>query len=71
MRQKIRSQLLRGLCPNRMNKINKEWHEKNRMPKNPTLDQRVTWHVDHTRNCQCRKLEGKMLEEINKRGIKV
>lgn len=41
------------------------------MPKNPTLDQRVAWHVEHARNCHCRKLEGKILEEINRRGIKV
>jgi hypothetical protein len=54
-----------------MNKINKEWHDKNHMPKNPTLDQRIFWHVEHARNCQCRKLEGKILEEINKRGIKI
>lgn len=54
-----------------MSKINKPWHLKNRMPKNPSLDQRVTWHVDHARNCQCRKLEGKILEEITKRGIKI
>lgn len=54
-----------------MNKINKDWHEKNRMPKNPTIDQRVFWHVEHTKNCQCRKPEGKILEEINKRGIKI
>lgn len=55
---------------NKMNKINKDWHEKNRMPKNPTLDQRVSWHLEHSKNCQCRKLDGKILEEINKRGIK-
>jgi hypothetical protein len=54
-----------------MTKINKEWHEKNRMVKNPTLDQRVSWHVEHARHCQCRKLEGKMLEEIRSRGIKI
>lgn len=52
-------------------KINKEWHLGNRMPKNPTLDQRVKWHVAHARNCKCRALGGKILEEIKKRGIKV
>jgi hypothetical protein len=52
-------------------KINKEWHLGHKMPKNPTLDQRVNWHVEHARNCTCRALGGKILEEIKKRGIKV
>jgi hypothetical protein len=52
-------------------KINREWHLANKMAKNPTLDQRVVWHVEHARNCECRKLEGKMLEEVKKRGLKV
>jgi hypothetical protein len=54
-----------------MSKLNKAWHLANRMPKNPTLDQRITWQVNHARNCQCRKLEGSILEEIKKRGIKI
>lgn len=54
-----------------MSKINGTWHTAHKMPKNPTLDQRVAWHVAHARNCACRKLEGKILEEISKRGIKV
>ena len=52
-------------------KINKEWHLSNKMPKNPTLDQRIQWHLEHAQNCQCRPLDGKILEEIKKRGIKV
>lgn len=52
-------------------KINKEWYLANKMPKNPTLDQRVKWHVEHARNCSCRALSGKILEEIKKRGLKV
>lgn len=51
--------------------INKTWHLSHKMPKNPSLDQRIIWHVEHTRNCKCRKLEGKILDEINKRGIKI
>ncbi|MFA6197608.1 MAG: hypothetical protein WC734_00430 [Patescibacteria group bacterium] len=52
-------------------KINAIWHKSHRMPKKPSLDDRVKWHVAHARNCQCRKLEGKMLEEIKRRGIRV
>jgi hypothetical protein len=54
-----------------MSKLNVDWHMAHKMPKNPSLDERVTWHVDHARNCQCRSLGGKILEEIKKRGINV
>jgi hypothetical protein len=51
--------------------INREWHLNHKMPRNPTLDQKIAWHVDHTRNCDCRPLHGKILEEITKRGISI
>jgi hypothetical protein len=54
-----------------MGKINKEWHLENKMPKRPTLDQRVEWHVAHAKNCNCRKVKGLILEEIQKRGITI
>lgn len=47
-------------------KINKEWHEKNRMPKNPTLQQRLEWHIAHAANCACRPLSDKMKAEIER-----
>jgi Imm-5 like putative immunity protein len=50
-------------------KINAEWHARHRMPKNPTLDQRVKWHIDHARNCACRPLSGNILEEVRKRTL--
>lgn len=50
-----------------MVKHNAEWHLAHKMPKNPTLDQRVEWHVAHAQHCQCRPLNGKILEEIKKR----
>jgi len=48
-------------------KINKAWHEKNKMPKNPTFEQRVKWHLAHQQHCQCRPMPEKLLEEINNR----
>jgi hypothetical protein len=55
-----------------MEKINKEWHLAHLMPKNPTLDQRVEWHIAHARVCTCRsKLPGSVEKEIKKRGIKI
>lgn len=34
--------------------MNPEWHKKNAMAKNATIDQRVAWHQEHTRSCGCR-----------------
>lgn len=48
-------------------KINAEWHVKNKMSKNPTVDERIAWHMAHAENCKCRPIHGKILEEINKR----
>lgn len=50
-------------------KINAEWHAKNNMPKNPTRDERINWHLDHSRNCLCHPLDAKILEEIKKRKL--
>jgi len=37
-----------------MGKINAEWHKKNKMPKNPTLEDKIKWHEGHSKNCACR-----------------
>ena len=52
-------------------KLNVEWHKNNKMPKNPPIDERIKWHLAHVKNCGCRPIEGKILEEINKRGMKI
>jgi hypothetical protein len=52
-----------------MSKINKEWHGKNKMPKNPTLDQKMEWHSQHAKNCACREIPGKLLPEMKKRRL--
>ncbi|MDX1601703.1 MAG: hypothetical protein R3209_01435 [Salinimicrobium sediminis] len=51
-------------------KINREWHALHKMPKNPGMDQRIAWHLEHAQHCGCRKIEGKLAEEMKKRGIK-
>ncbi|MBI5780009.1 MAG: hypothetical protein HZA49_11235 [Planctomycetes bacterium] len=48
-------------------KINKPWHLKHKMPVNPTLEQRIKWHLAHTRNCACRPIPDKLKAEISKR----
>jgi len=44
--------------------INKDWHLKNKMPKNPTKKERMEWQIEHSKNCECRKPTSKILEEI-------
>jgi len=54
-----------------MGKINAAWHKANSMPKNPTLDQRIAWHVAHAAACGCRELTPKLREEFKRRGLKI
>lgn len=46
------------------NKINKEWHEANRMPKNATLAQRIAWHKEHVKHCTCRPMPDSIKQAI-------
>lgn len=39
------------------------------MRKNPSLEQRIEWHAEHTKHCDCRKPTGKILDELKKRGL--
>lgn len=50
-------------------KINKEWHLKNRIPENPTFKERVKWHLEHQKNCNCRPIPRILLEEMKKNGL--
>jgi hypothetical protein len=49
--------------------INKVWHEKNKMPKNPSDEQRICWHIEHTKNCACRQPSANLLAEMKKAGF--
>jgi len=50
-------------------KLNKQWHEKNKMPKNASFDERVKWHLEHQKNCSCAPIPKKLLEEMKNKGI--
>lgn len=52
-------------------KINKEWHEKNKMPKKAKFEERVIWHLAHSKNCNCRPMPEKILNEMKMKGIKL
>lgn len=54
-----------------MGKINADWHRAHPMPKNPTMDQRVEWHLAHAGACGCRAIHGTVLAEVKRRGIEV
>jgi hypothetical protein len=34
--------------------MNQDWHRKHPMPRNPTVDERVHWHKEHSKACGCR-----------------
>jgi hypothetical protein len=51
--------------------MNAAWHRGHPMPRNPTLDQRIEWHLAHAKACGCRVIAGTLREEMIKRGIKV
>jgi hypothetical protein len=41
------------------------------MPKNATLDQRVTWHLEHIVECGCREIPKTVIAELEARGVAV
>ncbi len=52
-------------------KVNKEWHDAHRMPLNPTLDERIAWHLEHHKNCGCREIPEKLKEQMKEKKIKI
>jgi hypothetical protein len=44
--------------------LNKTWHAKRKMPKNPSLVQRVNWHIAHAKNCGCRPMPASILSAL-------
>lgn len=52
-------------------KLNRAWHEKNKMPNKATLNQKIQWHTDHARECGCREIPGRILQKMTERKPKV
>jgi hypothetical protein len=50
-------------------KLNKAWHEKHKMPKKATLEQRIRWHLAHRKHCACRPIPSKLADEMCARGL--
>lgn len=51
--------------------INREWHALNKLPRNATLDERLTWHIRHAANCSCREIPPSIKRELEARGLDV
>jgi len=47
-----------------MAKINKLWHAQHAMPKNPSLQQRMDWHLAHNKECNCRPIPQGILKAL-------
>jgi hypothetical protein len=46
--------------------MNATWHKKHRMPKNPTPQQRLDWHLAHAKACKCREMPASVLAELRR-----
>lgn len=42
-------------------------HRQHRMPKNPTEEQRIAWHIEHAKHCGCREI----LEKLKKQKLSI
>jgi len=52
-------------------KINKEWHIAHQMPVHANMEQRIGWHIEHTKKCNCPDIPARLKEEMRRRKIKV
>jgi hypothetical protein len=39
------------------------------MPAKATLEQRLQWHLEHSKNCACRPIPAKIAEELKKKNM--
>ena len=51
-------------------KLNREWHLAHKMPKNPSLEERIEWHIEHARYCKCREMPDSIKKAIAERDKK-
>ena len=47
--------------------MNEKWHSAHPMPKNPTVEERVKWHLEHAKECACRPIPDAIKREIRRR----
>lgn len=49
-----------------MAKVNRKWHDKNKLPKGAKTKERVKWHLAHAKQCACRPIPAKIQRSIEK-----
>lgn len=49
--------------------MNRIWHDAHQMPRAATLEQRITWHVEHAKNCGCRPIPAGVMALIEARNM--
>lgn len=49
--------------------INVLWHKRNPMPKNADMNQRIQWHMVHSKQCACRDIPDRLKQEMVARGM--
>ncbi|MBL0019439.1 MAG: hypothetical protein IPP17_24160 [Bacteroidetes bacterium] len=52
-------------------KLNVTWHRSHPMPENPTLEQRIHWHLEHAGVCGCREIPAKLIAELHRRNLTI
>jgi hypothetical protein len=45
--------------------MNAEWHKRNPMPRNATVEQRIAWHLEHHEHCNCRPIPAPLPARIH------
>jgi len=49
--------------------MNKSWHQRHKMPKNATTDQRLAWHLEHQKQCACRPMPKSLRSLVTRRAV--
>jgi hypothetical protein len=46
--------------------INVTWHRSHPLPPNPTIDERIEWHLDHAKQCGCRPFPPRLIAAMTR-----
>ncbi len=46
--------------------LNEDWYLTNKIPKGHSLEERIRWRLEHSKNCGCRSIPQKLLAIIER-----
>jgi uncharacterized protein YdhG (YjbR/CyaY superfamily) len=46
--------------------MNADWHRKHILPRGASLEQRIAWHREHQKQCACRPIPPKLLDQMRR-----